>query len=403
MVKKGLTYLREFLRQKSDPSPFALPERAWLTSKVLAAYVLARAGQPDKGYMDYLYEQRNRLPLMGKAMLLKALSRAGVAEERQQALADALLSAIRVDPTTAHFEEQEPNELVWIFHSDVRTTAVALEALLEAHGGFALDHKVVQWLMAQRKNGLWRSTQENVFVLLALARYFSIYEKEPANFKAQIRIAGKNILSEAFVGRQLSPRRAAVSLDELAKGKTLPVEVGKSGSGQLYYGLRMNYYPSVTPATRDEGLTVLKAITPLSAPSGSPLSFAPGSLLKVELKVISPQGRTFVVVDDPLPAGLEAVNVSFHTASAEAEQVAETGPETWQESWWGSFNHVEMHDDRVLLFADYLRAGVHSYSYLARATTVGDFGMPPTCAVQMYEPEVFGRLAGARVSVRSEK
>jgi uncharacterized protein YfaS (alpha-2-macroglobulin family) len=123
----------------------------------------------------------------------------------------------------------------------------------------------------------------------------------------------------------------------------------------------------------------------------------------VELKVISPQGRTFVVVDDPLPAGLEAVNVSFHTASAEAERVAETGPETWQESWWGSFNHVEMHDDRVLLFADYLRAGVHSYSYLARATTVGDFGMPPTCAVQMYEPEVFGRLAGARVSVRSEK
>lgn len=66
MLKRGLYYLRELLRQKADSSPVAFPERAWLVSKVLAAYVLARAGRPDNGYIDYLYEQRARLPLMEK-------------------------------------------------------------------------------------------------------------------------------------------------------------------------------------------------------------------------------------------------------------------------------------------------------------------------------------------------
>ncbi|MGQ9852420.1 MAG: alpha-2-macroglobulin family protein [Candidatus Oleimicrobiaceae bacterium] len=399
MLKRGLSYLREFLRQKADSSPVAFPERAWLASKALAAYVLARAGQPDHAYIDYLYEQRARLPLMGKALLLRTLSATGSAKERQQVMVDALLSAIRVDPTTAHFEEEDPGDLVWIFHSDVRTTAVALQALLEARGGFALDHKVVQWLMAQRKNGMWRTTQENLHVLLALARYFAIYEKEPADFTAQIQVAGKRLLSEVFAGRELGTRRATLSLEQLPRGRLLPVDVAKSGKGQLYYGLRLNYCPSVTPPSRDEGLAVLKVITPLSPPFAEPLSFAPGALLKVELKVIAPQGRTFVVVDDPLPAGLEAVNVSLQTAAAEAEQMAQLAPDVWRDNWWGSFNHVELHDDRVLVFADYLRAGVHTYTYLARATTVGDFGMPPTVAVQMYEPEVFGRQAGARVRV----
>ncbi|MDZ7337178.1 MAG: MG2 domain-containing protein [candidate division KSB1 bacterium] len=397
MFRLGIKYLREFLREKYGTAPHALPERSWLVTKALAAYVLAKAGEPDKGYLEYLYEQRTRLPLLGKAMLLRALWAAGLAKDHQQALADFLQNAIRVDPTTAHFEEERPEELVWIFHSDVRTTAVILEALLETRGGFPLDDKAVAWLLEQRKNGPWRTTQENVFALMALARYFAIYEKDVPNFKALLRVGERTLLSETFAGRELSLRRATLGLDEFPKGKRVPVDVEKSGTGQLYYGLRMNYFPAAAPSTRDQGITVLKTITPLSGRTAG-LTFAPGALLKVELKVITAQGRPFVVVDDPLPAGLEAVNVTLETASAEAAQFAGSG--IGESSRWGEFDHVELRDDRVVLFANYLRAGVHTYTYLARATTVGDFGMPSTYAGQMYEPEVFGTLAGARVTVR---
>jgi hypothetical protein len=52
-----------------------------------------------------------------------------------------------------------------------------------------------------------------------------------------------------------------------------------------------------------------------------------------------------------------------------------------------------MRDDRVLLFADSLRAGIHTHRYLARALSSGVFGQPGTKAEQMYAPEVFGRSA----------
>ncbi|MEL7363242.1 MAG: hypothetical protein AAFN13_14300, partial [Bacteroidota bacterium] len=68
--------------------------------------------------------------------------------------------------------------------------------------------------------------------------------------------------------------------------------------------------------------------------------------------------------------------------------------------WWGSFNHTELRDDRVLLFADYLRRGEHTYTYLARATTPGTFVHPPAQAELMYEPEVNGRTATGTVVVR---
>jgi hypothetical protein len=50
-----------------------------------------------------------------------------------------------------------------------------------------------------------------------------------------------------------------------------------------------------------------------------------------------------------------------------------------------------MRDDRVLLFAESLTAGLHTRRYLARARTFGTFLLPGTRVSEMYAPEVFGR------------
>ena len=114
-----------------------------------------------------------------------------------------------------------------------------------------------------------------------------------------------------------------------------------------------------------------------------------GDLVRVTLRLTSPADRNYVAVDDALPAGLEAVNAAFVTAEQDVLQKAEAG----QDRWWGSFNHTELRDDRVLLFADYLRQGEHTYTYVARATTPGTFGHPPATAEEMYRPETRGQTA----------
>jgi hypothetical protein len=50
-------------------------------------------------------------------------------------------------------------------------------------------------------------------------------------------------------------------------------------------------------------------------------------------------------------------------------------------------------------FSELLWAGVYNYSYVAKATTPGEFIAPPPKAEEMYHPETFGRGASERVVV----
>lgn len=153
----------------------------------------------------------------------------------------------------------------------------------------------------------------------------------------------------------------------------------------------MTYGPRITLDPRDEGIAVYKKIESLD---GRPLdAVKAGSLAVVTLVFAVPKESLFVVVEDPLPAGFEAVNPNFRTESQEQlRALDELGPSDTS-PWWEGFNHIEMHDDKVLLFSDSLRTGIHTHRYLVRALTSGRFTLPGTKAMQMYAPEVFGRSA----------
>jgi uncharacterized protein YfaS (alpha-2-macroglobulin family) len=58
-----------------------------------------------------------------------------------------------------------------------------------------------------------------------------------------------------------------------------------------------------------------------------------------------------------------------------------------------------MRDERVEAFASLLWEGVWDYTYVARATTPGNFVVPPAKAEEMYSPETFGRSSGDRMIV----
>ena len=129
-------------------------------------------------------------------------------------------------------------------------------------------------------------------------------------------------------------------------------------------------------------------------------TFRPGDLVRVTLTLGVPKERRYVAVTDPLPAGFEPVESWFATTAADLarDQRRRRGARASWLDWWerGGFDHVERHDDRVLLFATRLSEGEHVFSYVARATTAGTFRTAPAHAEEMYEPEVFGRTATDR-------
>ena len=50
-------------------------------------------------------------------------------------------------------------------------------------------------------------------------------------------------------------------------------------------------------------------------------------------------------------------------------------------------------------FTPPLWEGIHTYTYVARATTPGEYVAPPARAEEMYAPETFGRTGTDRVIV----
>jgi uncharacterized protein YfaS (alpha-2-macroglobulin family) len=156
--------------------------------------------------------------------------------------------------------------------------------------------------------------------------------------------------------------------------------------------------------------------------TGQPIVSAPeGSLVRVRLRIRLPAERRFLALEDPLPAGLEAVDLSLRTAGlpgpaagaaaqspeGEEEEAPEQGDNYlfgwyygyWDSGWWSPFDHRELRDDRVVYVATYLWAGTYTATYVARATTPGVFVRPPAHAEEMYNPAVQGRSDGGIFTV----
>ncbi|MFL6468984.1 MAG: hypothetical protein ACJ72Z_13585, partial [Pyrinomonadaceae bacterium] len=60
----------------------------------------------------------------------------------------------------------------------------------------------------------------------------------------------------------------------------------------------------------------------------------------------------------------------------------------WRMNW---FEHQNFRDERAEAFSSLLWEGAYNYTYVARATTPGQFVVPPAKAEEMYHPETFGR------------
>ncbi|HMF60700.1 MAG TPA: hypothetical protein VK595_10025, partial [Vicinamibacterales bacterium] len=156
----------------------------------------------------------------------------------------------------------------------------------------------------------------------------------------------------------------------------------------------------------DSGFKVERSYAPYVEQGSKPsaTSFKAGDLVRVTLTFALTKERRFVAVTDPLPAGFEPVESWFASTARSLATEQDRQPEqdgNWM-SWWqrGGFDHVERRDDRVELFATRLSEGIHSFTYIVRATTAGTFRTAPARAEEMYAPEIFGRTATAIIEVK---
>jgi alpha-2-macroglobulin len=363
----------------------------------IALHVLADAGRDVAGPAAELYARRQSLPLFGRAFLLMAMHRGSPRAPEVAALAGELRGNLRELPATAHTSEAPRWDLGGYFSSDGRSDAIVLMALLRAEPDHPVVVKLARGLLERRIGGAWRNTQENAYALVALTDYARAYESETPDFTARAWVGPHNVLDVAFSGREFATRAATTDMVRLVglsqgTGATdpLPVVLQRQGTGRLYYRLGAEWAPAAAdlPA-RAQGLTVARALRTRAGPARDAVTA--GEPAALDITVTSDTRVRYVVVDVPLPAGLEAVSRTLGSGRRAAVLSGHRG-------WW--VTHEEQRPGRVVVFADDLPPGTHVHTIDLRATTRGSYAFPPTHAEAMYMPEVYGRTIGGALEVR---
>ncbi|HWR65203.1 MAG TPA: Ig-like domain-containing protein [Bellilinea sp.] len=313
-------------------------------------------------------------------------------------------------PGAANFTTAYDDQTYLLLSSDRRTDAILLDALMEDDPQSDLIVKVVNGLLAHRVKGRWENTQENVFVLLALDKYFNTYESQTPDFVARLWLGNTYAGSNEFHGRTTDNYETLIPMTYVlsetgAAGGTQDLILSKEGSGRLYYRLGLRYAPTdLDLDPLDMGFVVQRSYEAVDDPADVSRDnegnwhIKAGARVKIHITLVADSRRYHVALVDPLPAGLEIIN----PALAVSQDVPQDDPTTLRYGWWwwGTwYEHQNLRDDRAEAFTTLLWDGVYQYSYFARATTPGTFIVPPAKAEEMYSPEVFGRSSSDQVIV----
>ncbi len=408
MRSRALKYLGEIERHFDPRTP--APVRR--TIRAYALYVQRLAGTPDVAKAKALVDEVGveALPLEALAWVLPTLhdakSGAALATEIERHLGNRVAETA----ATAHFATTYEDGAHLLLHSDRRVDALVLEAMITTQPNSDLIPKLVRGLLGHRKAGRWSSTQENGFVLVALDRYFREYEKATPKFVAQAWLGDTYAGDHEFRGRTTERHHIDIPMAWLADHQgQRDLVLTKKGKGRLYYRVGMRYAPKdLELPARDAGFVVERRYEAVDddddvrQDADGTWRIRAGARVRVRLKMVAEGRRYHVALVDPLPAGLEALNPVLATTGAlpsDPEDEGSSGGWWWWRRTW--YEHQNLRDERVEAFTSLLWSGVHDYDYLARATTPGQFVVPPTKAEEMYHPETFGRGRGDRVVVES--
>ena len=332
------------------------------------------------------------MPVFALAYLHDALARAeGERDERavDRAARGASRNAILPEGGTAHVEELSDPYLLWFWNSNVRSTAIVLNSRGGAErarsadparparhrGPPSADGALAHGRAKERALGQHAGERARDG---GAGRLLPEDETECPTSAAVVELGRERARARGVRGRSTDGRRTRradgrAAAQAAAPGNTRPLTFTREGHRHavLHRAAALRGRPPVPGGPRP-GLPHRAQLRAATSRRGSAAGVhelqGRRSGAGHAASSSCTKERRFVAVTDPLPAGFEAVESWFATTAADRWRAAGRAGRGRATSSGrrggarGGFDHVERHDDRVLLFATRLsegRAQVH--------------------------------------------
>lgn len=414
-------YLLTFLRQDVAPDFY----QAGMVSSVRAV-ALAALAEEGKISADDVLRYRPHLKemnLFGKAHFMQAALQFDATRSAAKDAVDMIFATANETGGKFMFSETLDNGYARLLSTPLRENCAILSAFLryKAKGGEELigdkPFKLVRMISQSRgSRDYWENTQENMFCMNGLIEYARAYEQERPRMKLTAATGPQSLGTATFTDLKDPPVTLERSLQDSDAGQKQTLTLTREGQGRYYYATRLRYAEkSLSPDSVNAGMDIQREYSIKKGDAWTLLkdtdAIKRGDTVRVDLYLSLPAPRNFVVVNDPVPGGLETVNRDLATASGvDADQAGydEAGGSIWfkygewteyNASFW-SFYHRELRHDSARFYADWLPAGNYHLSYMTQAIADGVFAAPPVRAEEMYDPDVYGRGHAASLTVQ---
>lgn len=370
--------LLEILPTVDDP-----PLRVWMLH-ALAARLEQTPGAPSKAEVEAFLEllQARSLPPPGVALLAIVAHRYDLPEESATLLERLLARAVQhPDGSLAWpgFRQQRSRFAA----NSTEATAFALLALLLC-GREEAAAKAALRLALSRTDGRWEHTRATALACLALTAYSDAHDAlaRPRNF----RLAWNGT---AAASGQLSTLAEPLVVDpaRVEASNTFAITLDQDAP-LAFYNLSARYHASAVPPpaagvslTRTYAVarnvpTLLGGGREVLRPLDASTTLEAGDRLETTLRIALDTPARYILVEAPLASGGE---LGSNLASERL---------LLRERSSGATHHAraEYHDDKLVLFVDYLDAGDWEFTFRQRLAHAGTLQVRPGVVYPMYDP-----------------
>lgn len=384
--------------------PAAQLTNAWeVNRQAFFVYVLAENGQDVTQQSNDLFdEHRALLEPYAKALLALSYHLNNNQGSNLQALLADLNDSVVLSATGAHWENatNDWNNL----STDIRSTAMVVSALAQIAPDTVYIPQAVRWLMAARTANHWYTLHETAWSILGLTDWMVATGELDAAFEYAVQVNTEAVTDGSFSQANIMENElVAVPVNGLALEDVNFVGIERgSGNGRLYYTIHLDSFlnAELVGAT-SRGITVQRiyydaACDPAAEECQPITQIQAGQQVRVEITLIAPNDLVYVVVEDPIPSGAEAIDPNLDTSASGFATGAERANEGYSFGYWRwwFFNHIQFRDEKVVFTANFLPNGTYQYTYYLQANIPGEFQVMPAIAKEEFFPEVFGRSDG---------
>ncbi|EYF06966.1 Hypothetical protein CAP_1225 [Chondromyces apiculatus DSM 436] len=365
------------------------------------AQSLAELHELPPSAADALYDTRDKQSVFGKASLALALASLPGQDDRVATLVDAVLAGFDAE---GKLTSPPKSDDFYYYGSPTRSRAQAAMALTRLRRSAPVLPGLLSSLVRETEA---YTTQATSYALLAVASQLAAAAGEGTPVRAFVD--GEPLAVSRDLG--FGSKELTIPLDKL-RGKRATLRLEADGQGAVAYQLEAAWRRAFDSeeagqlaATRAQrGPSVHRIYTD---PSGRPLDLAavrPGDVVRVALLIGLPTGVPrerlgYLAITDRLPGGFEPIQPDLNTV-ASAPDLDGNHPLAGVLRYGSDASHVELRDDRVHLYFNEVSGERVAATYLARATTAGEFVVPPASAELMYEGDSTGYSEAERVVIR---